>query len=362
MPICETMRNANLLYPLAAHRKRRDPGEDLGAEQAGKPAVGDDQPERPVGRVQQPSRDRDALFLVGIEQRRAGLTLDDERELPGQVVGILQAGVHALRADRAVDVRGVAEQEAAAVAEARGASVMDAVGGKPGAGLERQSGSRLVAQGGNHGLEVHVVPVAQGRRQDADDPPVILPAHGEQQVKAILPQVDVDLVRNHAARHLRIGDEEHVLVGRARERDAVQLAHGAARSVASGDPGGEDLAGRTVGQLERCRDPVRLLLEADQLGVPLHRHAQVAKLVAHDPFVVVLAEDENERIGSQRLARLHPGERAPSSAPAPRCLRRCRACRAPAPDRRCRASRRSPACAPARPALSSAATARHAGR
>ena len=53
------------------------------------------------------------------------------------------------------------------------------------------------------------------------------------------------------------------------------------------------------------------LLEADQLGVPLHRHAQVAKLVAHDPFVVVLAEDQDEGIGRHVAARLRPaGTRA----------------------------------------------------
>ena len=45
----------------------------------------------------------------------SGPPAHDERELPRQVVGVLQAGVHALRADRAVDVRRVAEQEAAAV-------------------------------------------------------------------------------------------------------------------------------------------------------------------------------------------------------------------------------------------------------
>ena len=123
---------------------------------------------------------------------------------------------------------------------------MDAVGGKPSACLERQSGSRFIAQGGNHGLEFYVVPVAQGRRQNANDPPVILPTHWEQQMKAFLPQVDVNLVWNHAPRHLDIGDEEHVLVGRARERNAAQLTHRAARSVAAGDPRGEDLPVRTV--------------------------------------------------------------------------------------------------------------------
>ena len=109
------------LYRLAAHRKCSDPGEYLCAEQAGERVVGHYQPERPIGRVQQLLRDRDALFLVRIEQRHACSTIDDQREVPSQIVGILQPGVHALRADRAVDVCRVAKQEAAAVAESRGA-------------------------------------------------------------------------------------------------------------------------------------------------------------------------------------------------------------------------------------------------
>ena len=106
---------------------------------------------------------------------------------------------------------------------------------------------------------VDVVLAAQRRRQDADDAPVILAAHREQQMKSLAPQIDVDLVGDHAAGHLDVGDEEHVLVGRAREGDAAQLAHGAARAVASGDPGGAAISARAVGQLERRGDAVGLL-------------------------------------------------------------------------------------------------------
>ena len=45
-----------------------------------------------------------------------------------------------------------------------------------------------------------------------------------------------------------------------------------------------------------------VLLETDELGVPLHRHAKVTKPLAHDPFVVVLAEDENVGIGREASA------------------------------------------------------------
>ena len=97
------------------------------------------QPERPVGCVQQPARHRHAFFFVRIEQRLVCLTFGYKCELPCQVIRILQAGVHALRTDRAVNVCSVTEQKAAAVTEACGAAVMNAVSGEPATGLEGQS-------------------------------------------------------------------------------------------------------------------------------------------------------------------------------------------------------------------------------
>ena len=72
----------------------------------------------------------------------------------------------------------------------------------------------------------------------------------------------------------------------------------------------EHVPARAVGQLERCRDAVGLLLEAHQLGVPLHGQAELAQLVAHDAFVVVLAEDEDERIGRDAFPASPRGTRA----------------------------------------------------
>ena len=69
---------------------------------------------------------------------------------------------------------------------------------------------------------------------------------------------------------------------------------------------------------------VGVLLEADELGVPLHRRCRVAQLLAHDAFVVVLAEDQDVRIGrdvapgvAQRHAR-HLAALRPEFAPVPR--------------------------------------------
>ena len=122
-------------------------------------------------------------------------------------------------------------------------------------------------------------------------------AHREEQVEPAAPQVDVDLVRHHGAGHLGVGDEEHVLVGRAGERDAGQLAHRAVRAVAAGDPRDASIF-RDVpsASFSVAATPPASCVRRDELGVPLHRHAEVAEPIAHDALVVVLAEDEDVRI------------------------------------------------------------------
>ena len=60
-----------------------------------------------------------ALGVVGVQERGPGLALHDRRELPREVVGVLDPGVAAEAAVGGHDVRGVARQEHAAVGEAR---------------------------------------------------------------------------------------------------------------------------------------------------------------------------------------------------------------------------------------------------
>ena len=79
---------------------------------------------RGVARVGLPDHElaeRQALGLVGVEQARPGVALDDRRELPGEVVRVLDAGVAAEAAVGRYDVRGVAREEHPARLEALGA-------------------------------------------------------------------------------------------------------------------------------------------------------------------------------------------------------------------------------------------------
>ena len=105
-----------------------------------------------------------------------------------------------------------------------------------------------------------------------------------------------------------------MLVGRARKPDAAKLAHRAARTIAAAHPRGRDRASGAVRLLQRCADPARVLLETGELGIPLDGQAPFGQLVAHDPLVVVLAKDEDERIGGQGatgLAQWHARHLAP---------------------------------------------------
>ena len=168
---------------------------------------------------------------------------------------------------------------------------------------------------------------------------MILAAHREQQVKPVAPEIDVDLVRHHRARHLDIGDEEHVLVRRAGKCDAVELAHGAARAVAAADPGRADRLAAAVGQLERRGDAVRLAARAPTSSV--FHSTDMPSSRSLSPMIRSLSSwprIEDVRIGRDRAAGVAERDARHLAGLAPRGWRRCRACRAPARARRCRAS------------------------
>src|SRR6516165_9231621 len=75
--------------------------------------------------------DMAALWAVAVEQRFAARAVNHQRELPGQVECVLHAGVHALAAGRAVDVRSIAGEEDTAPAVLRNLAAIDAEASEP---------------------------------------------------------------------------------------------------------------------------------------------------------------------------------------------------------------------------------------
>ena len=169
-----SVRNAISLNSSDTHCEGQPPRRHPRADQSRESVVRDHERERPVGRVRAAAGDGNPLGFVGVEQRRPRAAGDDEGQLPAEVVRVLEARVHALRADRAVDVRRVAQQEAAAGRES-------ARRGDDGCGRWRTncspgstSPSRLLLDRGDHVVERRDPsrPRSAGGH-DADDAPVI---------------------------------------------------------------------------------------------------------------------------------------------------------------------------------------------
>src|SRR5262249_5302190 len=153
---------------------------------------------------------------------------------------------HALRADWAMNVRGIAQQKTAPVAEANCSSVVDAICREPAARLDLQILTGVLVQNRNDLIELQLRLVPQFRWEDCHQPPVVLSPHGKQQMEALSEQVNVHFVWNHVARHFRIRNKKHMLVRRSGERYAAGFANGTAGTVTSGDPRRCDLSLRTI--------------------------------------------------------------------------------------------------------------------
>src|SRR5215208_2473614 len=77
-------------------------------------------------------RDRMPLSLVSVEQPRGGPILRRQRQLPAEIEGVLDAGVHPLTADRAMYMRGVARKKDRTAAVAIGLTPLDTERRPPG--------------------------------------------------------------------------------------------------------------------------------------------------------------------------------------------------------------------------------------
>ena len=89
------------------------------------------------------------------------------------------------------------------------------------------------------------------------------------------------------------------------------------RAVASRDPRGRDLPDGAVRLSEPGDDPIRLLRQADELGVPLYRHAPVVQGLAQQSLVVVLAQDQEEGIRTEVPADVAQRDARRSPSPHP---------------------------------------------
>src|SRR5206468_9221799 len=94
-------------------------------------SVARDAGERLIGRRDQAACEGDALRLVAVEQRWIRASVQNRGELPGEIHGVADAGIHALTTHWTVNVGGVAEQERATLAEPIGDPMVHVVGREP---------------------------------------------------------------------------------------------------------------------------------------------------------------------------------------------------------------------------------------
>ncbi len=176
-----------------------------------------------------------------------------EASFQREVHRVADAGVHALPADRRVNVRGIAEQKGAAVAEVLGDAMMDAVGGEPVDALdvdvnpvEDALGDVLPGEvvAGLFGLLV-------AYRADEANAAVVVERKDREEVRVV--ERDVELAVGDRAGGLNIRDVEEVRVLSPGEADVELLPHDRARSVAARQEVTPAALFRAVGEAElRC--------------------------------------------------------------------------------------------------------------
>ena len=191
--------------------------------------LGDLEPHAGVALRAQPvaQADRPALALVGLEQAFRRPALERGRELPAEIDGIADAGVHAVATGRDVLVRRIARQEDAAALVALGQQEMR----EPGIGHQDFPREGAARPGIEHCLRVGVAVGGHARLQG---PGVLVVLRDQRALVGLVVPGDAEGLQDIA----RVGLEmNHVSMGNGRlavQPDAELLAHDRGAAVAAG--------------------------------------------------------------------------------------------------------------------------------
>jgi hypothetical protein len=277
--------------------------------------------------------DRVTLCVVALEQPFRRFSASGEGELPGEVVRILDPGVHALGPGRRMDVRGVAGDEDPSLPVAVDEPVADPEDRRP---AEIRGRGRLGGEAVDHGLDL----VERGSRSIGDQ--ALLRLRGRRgrelgrhehrhPVAAVTWQRDANqevvglalsLVQrpdHDAGRKAPVDLDvaEHVLLGKCPtlEGQPEALPHRAVGAVAADEILRTDGL-RSVRPLQRRDDSVLVGVEPLQLDAALDLAGQLRELLPEDPLGLVLREpDEPVRdlgrelgLGVEHLLAVHEHE------------------------------------------------------
>src|SRR5579883_957460 len=111
--------------------KGKHEGCDARPQDVCNPAFGGGKRKDAIGGRNQPTREDDALGLIAVEQGIGRVSVDHGGELPGQIDGIANAGVHSLAAGRRMNMCSITGEEGAALPEMLRYPMMDMIGREP---------------------------------------------------------------------------------------------------------------------------------------------------------------------------------------------------------------------------------------
>ena len=146
------------------------------------------------------------------------------RQFPGEVHGIANAGIHALTADRTVDVCGIAEEEGPPSTELHGDAVMDVVGREPVHLVDIDV--HLVEHSSADVIPRELMVALCRLMHDADETCASSALERKHRQKVCTLEIDVNLAVHRRSRALDVGHVEDVIVSSARKADPQFCAHG----------------------------------------------------------------------------------------------------------------------------------------
>ena len=207
----------------------------------------------------------DTLEIVAIDQSVAALPFENGRKLPGQILRILNAGIGAARAERRHLMRGIADEDHAAMHEAVEPAAVEGVDRDP---------FELVGMVFEHLVEprTHALRrllgdrVGVGTELQIDAPDVVGLAMHQGRLAGMKGRREPEpALGRKLGRHVDIGDEEFVLEGDTGEVEAQKPARGRARTVGGDEPIGVE----PVRPVRRVDSQPRAIVEAVEADEPV---------------------------------------------------------------------------------------------
>lgn len=269
--------------------QRGKEGRQFETSEACERAGAGDLSEGAIGGCDEAAREGDAFLFVGVEDSGIGATKDC-REFPCEVDGIADAGVHALPADGAMDVGGVAEEKDSAGAKVFCDAMVDAIGREP---VDAFDGRVEVAKD----VFADVVPGEVGGAvgifaHGSDETGTVVAFEREDDEEVIAIECYVEFVIQDGAGAFDVGDVEHVGVGAAGKSDAEVFADGGARTIAAGEPGRGAEFFCAIGFEKFGTHGVAVAFEAEELGLALDCDSPCGEMLNQVLLVFVLRIDQ----------------------------------------------------------------------